>query len=106
MKGDKRLRLESDLVDAERRVFELKAQLASTLSKAFDDLPKAGDAFKGSGVIIQITTLGGKQVLDPVLIRDGLSKATIVALQKDVALSFEFATMVNPAMSSLLHLRD
>lgn len=98
MKSEKRMKLERDLADAERRVFELRAQLASRLGAAFDALGKA-ESFTGSGVILQVTALGGAEVVPPVMIRDGLSPRAIAALQDDVSRSFELATLVNPGMA-------
>jgi len=80
----KRAQLESELAKAERTAFELRAQLASRLGAAFDAAPKTGrDPFMGSGVILQISAIGGAVVLPPVMIRDGLSPETIKALQDD-----------------------
>lgn len=98
MKPTKRAKLESELAAAQRRVAELKAQLASTLGAAFDAMPKAGDCH-GSAVILTLTALGGREIVAPVAIRDGLSPATVAALQADIARSFELATLVNPAMA-------
>ena len=52
-----------------------------------------------SGVILELTALGGKEIIPPVMIRDGLSQATIKAIQNDLCRSFELATLVNPAMA-------
>lgn len=99
MKPAKRAELETELAAANRRVYELRAQLASTLGAAFDALPKAAEAFHGSAVIVTITAIGGREVVAPVAIRDGLSRASVAALQADCARSFELATLVNPAMA-------
>lgn len=53
----------------------------------------------GSGVVLQISAIGGKEVLPAVMIRDGLSAATVKAIQEDLRRSFELATLVNPAMA-------
>ena len=98
MKPTKRAQLEAELAKERRKVYELKAQMASVLGTAFDDLPKAADAH-GSAVIVTVTRLGGADVIPPVAIRDGLSRKTVEALQEDVCRSFELATMVNPAMA-------
>lgn len=98
MKPEKRAALESQLADAQRRCDELKAQLASTLGAAFDAIPNAAE-YHGSAVILTVTALGGKTVVAPVAIRDGLSAATIAAIQNDLRRSFELATLVNPAMA-------
>lgn len=98
MKSAKRVALEKELGDANRRVFELRAQLASAAGNAFDALPKASD-FHASAVILHITALGGREVVAPVAIRDGLSQKAVEALQEDLRRSFELATMVSPAMA-------
>lgn len=99
MKGEKKTALKNRVAELERKLFEARASYASTLGKAFDDVAKAGD-YKTSGVILQVTALGGKEVIPPVMIRDGLSSATIAAIQSDLARSFELATLVNPAMAT------
>lgn len=98
MKPEKRAELERKLAEAERRAFELRAQLAGTLGAAFDAMPKAGDCH-GSAVIVTMRALGGREIVPPVAIRDGLSVRTIEALQDDLRRSFELATLVNPAMA-------
>ena len=99
MKSHKRIELENELAAANRRNSELKAQLASVLGAAFDAIPKAGEPLHGSAVILTLTAIGGREVVGPVAIRDGLSAATIAAIQDDLRRSFELATMVNPAMA-------
>lgn len=47
---------------------------------------------------LELRALGGKEIIPAVMIRDGLSQATIKAIQDDLSRSFELATMVNPAM--------
>lgn len=90
--------LRDELAAAQRRAAELQAQLACTLGAAFESLPKAGD-LHGSGVILSLVALGGRELIRPVMIRDGLSPDSISALRADVCRSFEQATMVNPAMA-------
>ena len=97
-KGNKIAKLEDELATAQRRVMELKAQLALTIGNAFDDLPKTAE-FHGSGVILTLTAIGGQELVGPVCIRDGLSLACVSAIQKDLCRSFELATLVNPAMA-------
>lgn len=98
MNPAKRLKLEAELAAAQLKCLELKAQLASSLGAAFDEIPKAG-LLHGSAVIFTLTALGGRQIVSPVAIRDGLSKKTIEALQDDLRRSFELATLVSPAMA-------
>ena len=54
------------------------------------------DKMCGSGVIISITSLGGKPIVDPTVISDGLSPETIAALQADMRRSFENRTELKP----------
>ena len=104
MKGDKRKALQTEIAALERKLFEAKAQYASTLGAAFDAIPKATE-YHASGVILEISAIGGKEVIPAVMIRDGLSQATVKAIQADIARSFELATLVNPAMAKA-HYKD
>lgn len=100
MKQDKRQAMQTRIAELERKLFEARAQYASTLGQAFDDIPKAGiSTLKASGVVLQLTGIGGKEIIPPVMIRDGLSPRTILAIQDDLRRSFELATLVNPAMA-------
>ena len=54
------------------------------------------DRMYGSGVIISITYLGGKSIVDPTAISDGLSPETIAALQADMRRSFEKRMELKP----------
>lgn len=67
---------------------------------AHEALKKTGvKQFMGGAVVLTLTGLGGKSLVDPVAIRDGLSDATIAALQADLIRSFELATLFQPAKS-------
>ena len=54
------------------------------------------DRMGGSGVIISITYLSGKPIVDPTVISDGLSPETIAALQADMRRSFEERVELKP----------
>ena len=54
------------------------------------------DNLAGSGVILELTVLGGRAGIEPTLIRDGLSKETIKAIQNDLKRSYDLATMFKP----------
>ena len=97
MKNDKKLALQTEIATLERRLFEARAQYAATLGAAFDAIAKT-ENFMGSGVILELTALGGKELIPPVMIRDGLSRESIKALQSDFSRSFELATLVNPLL--------
>lgn len=82
--------------DLERQVRELKGQLASSYHFADANLHKAGEALMASGCVVQLHALGGRELIEPVVIRDGLSPETIAALRRDLARSYELATMFKP----------
>lgn len=98
MRPEKKVALKNEIAALERKLFEAKAQYASTLGAAFDAIPKAAE-FMGSGVVLEISAIGGKSIIPAVMIRDGLSQATVKAIQNDLRRSFELTTLVNPAMA-------
>ncbi len=64
-----------------RQNLELIAGLISVHKTAISNLPKASVARRmGSGVLLQLTGVGGEDIIPPVMIRDGLSDETIAAL--------------------------
>lgn len=81
--------------DLKRDVLELNAQLSSSYHFADAELDKFCDLM-GSGVLLQLSTLGNRKVLHPVVILDGLSKETIEAIRKDILRSYELATAFKP----------
>lgn len=84
-------------LELERKVRELEAQLAHQYHFASRTIDKAGiKSLTGSGVIISLVTLGGREIIEPVCIRDGLSPETIAALKADFARSYDIATMFKP----------
>ena len=54
------------------------------------------DKLMGSGVVLSLTLVGGKELFKPVLICNGLSKETIAALKADLVRSFNYATEMKP----------
>lgn len=76
-----------------------EAQAAQVHHYHFADaaVSKASTAhLTGSGVIITLTVLGGREVFDPVLIRDGLSEETVAALRADFRRSYQNAVAFKP----------
>ena len=63
-------------------------------SYALDKL--STDKMLGSGVIISITYLSGKEIFEPTMISNGLSPETIAALQADMRRSFESRIELKP----------
>lgn len=86
--------------DLRWRVIELTAQLASTYHFADATLNKAG-GLMGSGALLQLTALGGRELIPPVVILDGLSPATIAAIRADIVRSWQQATTFKPKGASL-----
>jgi len=54
------------------------------------------DKLMGSGVVLSLTLVGGKELFEPVMICNGLSKETIAALKADLVRSFNYATELKP----------
>ena len=83
--------------ELERKLVEAQAQQIHTYHFASQELEKMGTKHcMASAVIVTLTTLGGGKTVGPVAIRDGLSEATIKALQEDMRRSFEQATAFKP----------
>jgi hypothetical protein len=75
-----------------RREMELVAQLTSTYSIAAVEIEKASVSHcTGSGVLLRIFALGGREIIAPVVIRDGLSLETIGCLIADIKRSHALA---------------
>lgn len=80
-----------------QKILELEAQLVHRYHFAARTIDKAGTkSLIGSGVIISLVALGGREIIEPVCIRDGLSDETIAAIKADIARSYEIATMFKP----------
>jgi hypothetical protein len=76
---------------------ELKAQLSHVYAFADASIEKAStEHLRASGALIQITALGGREIIPPVVIKDGLSPETIACLRRDLVRSFELATAFKP----------
>lgn len=83
--------------DLQRKVRELEAQLLHQHHFADRKLATAGVAHcLGSAVIVSLTVLGGREVIDPIAIRDGLSDDTIKALRADIRRSYQNAVAFKP----------
>lgn len=81
----------------QRKVLELESQLIHVYHFAAKNLDRVGtDRLLGSGVILQLSLLGGAKPFAPVMIRNGLSRETINALKADLIRSYEDATVLKP----------
>ena len=82
--------------ELERKLMEAEAQQIHHYHLASHELERMGTTHcVGSGVIVTFTVIGGRTI-KPVAIRDGLSEATINALQEDMRRSFGKATEFEP----------
>ena len=74
----------------ERQIVELKGQLASSYYFATQSIDKSSN-IAGSGVLLELSCLGGRKIIDPVVIVGGLSKETVEAIKVDLKRSFDYA---------------
>lgn len=80
----------------ERELMELKAQMPSTYHFATQTLHTAGEQLMASGALLRLEALGGKQLIPPVVIRDGLSRETIEAIYRDLCRSYDLSVLFKP----------
>lgn len=86
--------------DLRRKVAELESQLAHVYHFADAQIDKAGAPLMASGVVMTLTAIGGREIIPPVCIKDGLSPATIAAIRADLRRSYELATALAPRKES------
>lgn len=85
------------IAELERKLVEATAIQADNYHFADANIGKAStEHMRGSGVIITIKALGGREIVEPVLIPDGLSVETIDALRSDLRRAFLRATELKP----------
>lgn len=83
--------------ELERKLQEALAGQAHTYHFADRGLDKASTQhLSASGVVLTLTALGGRELVAPTLIRDGLSDELIAALRADFARSYALATLFKP----------
>ena len=84
---------EQKIAELERKLQEALAGQASVYHFAEAGLSKAStNHLTGSGVVITLTVLGGRELMRPTLILDGLSDDLIKALKADFARILELST--------------
>ena len=80
-----------------RRIAELNAQLVHVYHFAHRALPKTStDHLMASGVLITMHAIGGRELITPVVIKNGLSADTIAALQRDLVRSYDLTVAFKP----------
>ncbi len=83
--------------ELERKLQEALAGQAHVYYFADKALDKASPKHLiGSGVVLTLSVLGGRELFSPVLLRDGLSEPLIQALRADLAASYVLATRFKP----------
>ena len=85
------------MADLERQLTEAKAAQVHNYHFADANVGKAvTEKMMGSGVILTITALGGREIVEPVMILNGLSQETVAALRADFRRAFKYATELKP----------
>lgn len=78
-----------------RELLEAHASTVLAHKFAHDTIKKCStDSLMGSGVVIQLTGIGGKELMPTVLVRDGLSNETIEAIKRDIKRSSDLAMSI------------
>ena len=81
-----------------QKLIDALAGQVHTLHFADGAIGKASiDRMTASGVVITITALGGREIVAPTMIRDGLSNETIAALRADFRRAYKSAIELKPA---------
>ena len=97
MKTEKSPKKNTRIADLERKLKEALAGQAHAYYFADYGLGKADTkSLAASGVIITLTVLGGRELIQPTMIRDGLSDELIAALRSDFRRSYQLATLHKP----------
>lgn len=85
------------IANLQRELMEAKAQLTHRYHFASTEIEKFDiSRCNGSGVILELSVLGGGRRIEPVMIRDGLSQETIAAIQADLRRSYELSIELKP----------
>ena len=85
------------IADLERQLMEAKAAWVHHFHFADANVAQAStEKMRGSGVILTITALGGRQIVEPMIIPNGLSPETIEALRADFRRGFAYTTELKP----------
>ena len=76
-----------------RQLLESKGSSVVGHTIAYTNIEKAStDRMMAGAIVLQITELGGKKVISPITIGDGLSNETIDAIKKDIKRSHDLLT--------------
>jgi len=82
------------LTKLKRENLELKASTGAAHVHQHRNIKNAStDKLMGSGCLLEISGIGGKLLIEPIMISDGLSPETIAAIQKDIKRSLELKNL-------------
>jgi hypothetical protein len=85
------------IADLERQLREALAGQSHVYHFADHGLDKASTKhLMGSGMVITLTVLGGRELIQPTMLRDGMSDELIAALRADFRRSYELANLYKP----------
>lgn len=90
VKKPSRVQLERKLLEAEALQIH-RCHFADAYRAAIEP-----GSFMGSGVVLQLSAIGGREIFKPVIIKDGLSPETIEAIRADLRRSYELLTEFKP----------
>lgn len=83
--------------ELQQQIKELEAQLTHVPYFAINELTRTSEKYLlGSGVLITMHGIGGKQLVTPFMVKDGLSQETIEALKADLRRTYELMVSFNP----------
>lgn len=78
--------------DLARKLREFRALSNAAHGAAYRAIDKAGTPnLAASALIVHMVALGGREVVEPVAIADGLSADTIAAIKRDIARSYHLS---------------
>lgn len=99
--GKKSAAQQVQIADLQRQLREAKAAQVHNYRFADQGLNKAGPKYMGaSGVIITLTALGGRELIPPTMLVNGLSDELIAALRTDLVRSYEYVVAMKPQGAS------
>jgi hypothetical protein len=93
----KKQELLAELAALRVKARDLEAQLTFQHHFADANLDKcSSEKCMGSAIILELSALGGKTLVGPIAIRNGLSPSTIKELKYDIGLSYQESIQFKP----------
>ena len=83
-----------------RRILELESQMAFTFVMALNGIKQATESrYMASGILLQLTAIGGKEIIPPTMIKDGFKPETIEAIAAEIQKSSDLTVAHNKPKS-------